>query len=90
MIADLTPGPDFKQFLQGVYAARQSNKTVCQRRHARLTGVHVRNHFQFSQATMCGFCFYQPLRNNAHRLTSGGKYGIRHNAHQPFFAAAID
>ncbi|MNT88954.1 hypothetical protein D3C72_2295920 [compost metagenome] len=72
MIANLAPGPDFKQFFQRSYAAGQGDKTVCQRRHTRLAGMHVRDHFQLGQATMRGFCFDQSLRNDANGFATGG------------------
>ncbi|CUY63096.1 Uncharacterised protein [Serratia marcescens] len=90
VIADLPPGPDFKQLFQRADAAGQGDKTVRQRRHTGFARVHIRHHFQFSQAAMRGFRFNQALGDNADSFTARRQHRVRHDPHQSFFAAAVD
>ena len=88
--AELGPGEDFKELLEGAEPARQRDEAVGQLGHARLPGVHRINDFEAGEAFVADFPFKKRARDHPHRLAAGSQAGIGDDAHQAHVAATVN
>ena len=90
MIADLTPGPDFEEFLQRADAARQGDEGLHPLCHHLLALVHGVDHVQFLQVGMPHLPVHQHAWDHADDPAAVGQHRIGDEAHEADLAAAVD
>jgi hypothetical protein len=86
--AELGPGEDLEELLEGAQPAGQGDETVGQLGHAGLAGVHRVDHLEAGQALVADLPFEQRA-GSPHHLAAGGQAGVGDDAHQADVAAAI-
>ena len=87
--AQLRPGNDFEEFLQGAEASRQGDEGVGQRRHERLALVHAGDDVQPGHRFEREFPFRQRLGNDAVNRAAGLHHRVGDGAHQADVPAAV-
>jgi hypothetical protein len=90
VIAQLRPAHRFPQFVHRADAAGQRQKAVGQIGKRLFAFVHARYHTQFGAAGKGDFGLRQRLGDHPDHFAAGIERALRHRAHQPAHAAAID
>ena len=89
MQTELRPGEDLEHLVEGAESARQGQKGIGERGHARLAFVHAAGKHEFAQAAMGHFAADEEIWNDARDSSAGGECGIGDQTHQPDVAAAV-
>src|SRR5439155_20562083 len=88
--AELEPGENLHDLLQGTNASGQCDKRIGELRHAMLALVHSLDGYQIGEAAVCAPLGNHRAGDDANDLASGRQCRIRQRAHETDAAAAID
>lgn len=88
--AELSPGDDFTEFVQGAETTRQGDEGVTQIRHEGLAFVHGMDDVQLSDSVVGQFAVDQRLWDDADHLTFVFEYRVGEDTHESDIPAAVD
>ena len=89
MVAQLPPGPDFKQLFKRTNAAGQGDKGIAALGHQRFALVHGLHNVQFVTGMARVFFVDKRLGDHTHHAPARRLGRVRHDAHQATATAAI-
>ncbi|MNT24835.1 hypothetical protein D3C72_1603320 [compost metagenome] len=89
MVAQLAPGPHFKQFFKGADTAGQGQKGIAALGHHGLAFVHGLHDVQLVALAVGQLFIDQCLGNHAHHAPARKPSGFGHRTHEAAAAAAI-
>src|SRR6266849_5436150 len=89
MQADLLPGDDLEEFVEGAVAAGERDKAVRQVGHHSFALVHTIYLVQLSQSLVRNFAAEEAARDDANCFSAPGQHSIRYDAHQPDTGPAV-
>ena len=90
MQAELGPGEDFEDFLEGADATGQGGEAIGQFGHAMFAIVHGGDGFQPGERRVADFLSGELFGDHADHLTADPQGGVGERAHQADVAAAVD
>lgn len=88
--AEVAPGPDLEELLQGADATGHGQKGIAELRHACLAGVHIGDDLEPSDAVMAVFPLNHVLRDDTDDLSPGGNRSIGNDPHETHMTTAVD
>src|ERR1700743_1072274 len=89
MKTKLSPGDDFKKFLERADAAGQRDKTIGQFRHKRFAFVHGLDDAQVRQSAMADFLGHEGFWNDADDVSARCENRIGNYTHEADISSAI-
>lgn len=90
MEAELCPGEDLKEFIEGSIGSGQGDEGIGEIGHQRFAFMHGFDDVEPGQFLMGNFFFDQLARDDANDFAAAGEHGIGDEAHQADMGSAVD